>query len=133
MLDHITRHVDAPARVLMAAIFILAGLGKLSATDATVAHMQAYGLPGGLLYPTILFELSCGLLLLIGFGTRFVATLLSVFSVLSAVIFHADFADQTHQVMFLKNLAMAGGLLLLAKHGSTSFSMDALRAKRSSR
>lgn len=130
MFDQLMRHFDAPARALMALIFILSGIGKISAFSATQAYMEAYGLPGFLLAPTIAFEVGAGLLILVGLVTRYVAFLLAGFCIVSALIFHRDFGDQIQQIMFLKNLTMAGGFLLLAKVGARGLSLDALLASR---
>ncbi|MDQ7020056.1 MAG: DoxX family protein [Robiginitomaculum sp.] len=124
MFDQLTRYTDVPARALMAAIFILSGLGKISAFAATQGYMEAFGLPGALLLPTIAFELGAGFALLVGFQVRLIALLLTGFSLVSAVIFHANFGDQMQQINFLKNLAMAGGFLILAKNGAPGFSVD---------
>jgi putative oxidoreductase len=125
-----TKYVDPAARALMAAIFILSALSKLGAAAATQGYMAAFGLPGVLLWPTVALELGGGVLLLIGLFTRPVAVLLAGFSLVTAFIFHNQVADQIQMVMFLKNLAMTGGLLLLAKDGAPGFSIDALRAGR---
>ncbi|MCF2870929.1 DoxX family protein [Octadecabacter sp. G9-8] len=124
MLCKITDLTEVLARFLLAAIFILAAVGKLSAPQETLQHMQNFGVPVFFYIPTILLELLGGFLLLIGLATRPVALGLAVFSVISGVVFHADFADQTQMVMFLKNLAIAGGLLMLAKHGAHQWAVD---------
>jgi putative oxidoreductase len=111
-------------RVMMALIFILAGLGKIQDPAGTTGYMQSVGLPGILLWPTIALELLGGLALAVGFKTRYVAFALAIFSVVAAAVFHRNFADQMQMIMFLKNIAMAGGLLLLAVGGHTAFSMD---------
>lgn len=133
MLDSITRYVDAPARALMSIIFILSGLGKISAFAATQAYMEAFGLPGALLAPTIAFEVGAGLLLFIGLGARYAALLMAGFSLVTALVFHRDFADQIQMIMFLKNLAMTGGFLMIAKSGAPGLSVDALLASRKSK
>ena len=112
-------------RVLMALIFILGGVSKLGAIAATGAYMQAMGLPSALALPAALFELLGGLAILVGFQTRIVALLLAGFCVVTAVIFHRNFADQIMMIMFMKNLAMAGGFLTLYAHGAGGMSMDA--------
>ena len=114
----------------MAAIFVLSAFGKLAAPAATAGYMQAFGLPGLLVWPTVAFELGTGLLLLAGLHTRPIALLLAGFSLATACIFHNQLADQIQMIMFLKNLAMTGGYLLLARHGAPGFSLDALRAGR---
>ena len=130
MFDRVLAYADAPARAAMAAIFILSGLSKIAGFAATQGYMEAFGLPGALLIPTIVFELGAGTALLVGLGTRAVAFLLSGFCIVTALIFHRDFGDQIQQIMFLKNVSMAGGLLLLARVGAPTLSTEALfRAK----
>lgn len=130
MFDQILKHADLPARAGLSAIFILSGIGKISAFAATQGYMEAFGLPGILLAPTIVFEIGAGAALLLGLGTRYVAVLLAGFTLVTALVFHRDFADQVQQIMFLKNVAMAGGLLLMAKTGAPDLSLDGSRANR---
>ncbi len=86
--------------------------------------MEMFGLPSLLLPPTILFEIGAGLALLTGFKTRYTALLLAGFSMATAIVFYANFSDQIQQIMFLKNVAMTGGLLLFARVGAPGFSVD---------
>lgn len=117
------------ARVLLAQIFLISGFGKLGAGYAgTQAYMEAMGIPGMLLPLVIALEIGGGLALIAGFLTRWAALALAGFTVASAVLFHANFGDQTQTIMFMKNLAMAGGLLLLYVQGAGSYSVDARRA-----
>lgn len=115
----------AIARILMALIFILSGLSKLGAVDAVRGYMEAMGVPGALLWPTIAFEIGAGGLVALGYHTRVIALLLAGFCLVTAAIFHHQFADQIQMIMFLKNIAMAGGFLLLAAVGSGSVGLDA--------
>ena len=124
MFDRILYYADVPARAAMAAIFVLSGISKVGAFEGTQAYMDAFGLPGALLGPTIAFEILAGLALLLGLGVRQAAFLLAGFSIITALIFHRDFGDQIQQIMFLKNVAMSGGLLLLARNGSPSLSLE---------
>jgi len=124
MFDRVLYYADVPGRAAMAAIFVLSGISKIGAFEATQAYMEAFGLPGALLGPTIAFEILAGLALLLGFAARQSAFLLAGFSMITALIFHRDFGDQIQQIMFLKNVAMAGGLLLLARDGSPSLSLE---------
>lgn len=120
-------HATIVARVLMALIFVLSGLSKIGSVDAMRGYMEAMHVPGALLWPTILFEICAGLLVIAGYQTRIVAALLAGFCVLTAAIFHTQFGDQTQMIMFLKNLAMAGGFVLLASVGPGSISLDSRR------
>ncbi len=111
-------------RLMLALIFVLAGIGKISDPAGTAGYMQAMGVPTLLLWPTIALELLGGLAIAVGFKTRYAALALAGFSVLAAIIFHSNFSDQIQSVLFLKNIAMAGGLILLAVGGKTAYSMD---------
>ena len=111
-------------RVMIALIFVLAGLSKISAIEGTQGYMEAMGLPGILIYPTILFEVAAGLAIIAGFKTRSVALALAGFSLLSALIFHNQLGDQTQFILFMKNVAMAGGFLFLARYGAGELSVD---------
>lgn len=105
----------------------MAGISKIGAYAATQGYMESMGVPGALLPLVILLEVAGGLAVLLGWQTRIATVLLAGFSVLSALIFHADFADQMQSILFLKNMAIAGGLLLLAAGGVHDWSIDARR------
>ncbi len=109
------------ARVFLAYIFIVAGWGKIAGYDATVAYMQAMGVPGGLLPLTILVELGGGLAILFGFQTRIMALALAGFSIVTALLFHGGAEDA---INLMKNVAMAGGFIALALLGAGRFSID---------
>ena len=113
-------------RILVAAIFILSGLGKIGAPAATQGYIAAMGLPAPLLayIGAIAIELGGGLLLLAGYRTRLVAAALAVFSIVTAFVFHHALADQNQMIHFLKNFAMAGGLLQFVAYGAGRISVD---------
>jgi putative oxidoreductase len=114
-------------RVLMSSIFIMAGIHKISGYAGTQGYMESAGVPGTLLPLVILLEVGGGLAILFGWQTRIAAFLLAGFSILSALIFHANFGDQTQSILFMKNVAMAGGLLFLVAGGVHVWSIDAMR------
>lgn len=111
-------------RVFLALIFILAGIGKYHDQAGTIAYMQSVGLGAILLWPTIILEVGGGLALALGYKTKEAAFALAGFSVLAALLFHLDLADKMQVILFLKNLAMAGGLLILATSPRTAFSLE---------
>ena len=117
-------------RVLMSFIFIMAGISKIGAYAGTQGYMESMGIPGILLPLVILLEVGGGLALLLGWQTRIAALLLAGFSVVSAIIFHANFADQMQSILFMKNVAMAGGLLFLVAGTTHVWSIDAKRNAR---
>src|SRR3954471_2805847 len=116
-------------RILLSAIFILAGFGKLTDISGTAAYFAMYNLPGGSLTAvgSGLIELLGGLAILIGFQTRIAGWVLAVFSVATALIAHMNWADMMQLINFQKNLAMAGGFLVLATYGAGALSVDARR------
>jgi putative oxidoreductase len=114
-------------RVLISAIFIMAGINKISGYAATQGYMESMGVPGALLPLVILLEIGGGLAVLVGWQTRIAAFLLAGFTVLSALVFHASFSDQMQSILFMKNLAMAGGLLFLVAGHRHDWSVDARR------
>ena len=115
-------------RAMIALIFVLSGLSKISAIEGTQGYMEAMGVPGILIYPTILFEVVAGLAIIAGFQTRLVALALSGFTLLLALIFHNQLGDQTQFILFIKNVAIAGGFLFLARYGAGELSIDNRRS-----
>lgn len=101
------------SRVLLAQIFIVSGFGKIGGYAGTQGYMESMGVPGVLLPLVILVELGGGLLLVAGLFTRWAALALAGFTIAAALIFHTNFSDQIQTIMFMKNLSIAGGLLLL--------------------
>ena len=125
MLNGSTQNAAVLAgRVLLAAIFILAGFGKIGGYAGTVAFMESNGVPGSLLPLVILTELGGGLCILAGFQTRIVAFLLAGFCLVSGVLFHFQPAVMEQMTNFLKNIAIAGGFLVLMANGPGALSVD---------
>mgnify|MGYP003343995055 CR=1 FL=1 len=116
------------ARVLLAIIFVVAGFGKLADPSGTAGYMSSVGIPGFLVWPTIVLELGGGILIAIGYQTRIVALLLAGFTLLAGLIFHHQFADQNQMIHFMKNLAIAGGFLSLVVNGAGGWSIDARKS-----
>jgi putative oxidoreductase len=116
------------ARILLAHIFLLSGIGKLGVGYApTQGYMESVGVPGILLPLVIALELGGGVAVLAGFLTRWAALALAAFCIAGALLFHFDFKDQMQIINFMKNFAMAGGLLMLYVHGAGALSLDARR------
>jgi len=111
-------------RLLLSALFLLSGVGKLGAYSGTAAYMASVGLPPVLLPIVIATEVLGALAIITGWQTRITALLLAGFSLLTAAIFHRNFGDQIQTIMFLKNISIAGGFLLLVAHGAGPLSLD---------
>lgn len=123
-LEKLSPWTELAGRILLALIFFVAGFGKIGGYAATQGYMAAMGVPGALLPLVILTELGGSLLVALGLFTRSAAVALAGFTVLSAILFHANSTDQIQQIMFLKNLAIAGGFLLLVVNGAGKISLD---------
>jgi putative oxidoreductase len=121
---YISNALDVAGRAGLAAIFLISGLSKLGQYAGTQGYMEAMGVPGALLPLVIAVEVLGGAAILAGAYTRWAAFVLAGFSVVSALIFHADFADQMQAIMFWKNVAIAGGLLGYLVHGAGAWSVD---------
>ena len=112
------------ARVFLAQIFVLSGIFKITGYEGTQSYMETMGVPSMLLPLVILIEISGGLAIAIGWQTRWAAIALASFTVLAVIIFHSNFSDHMQMIMFMKNVAITGGLLLLAVHGAGEYSWD---------
>ena len=115
---------ELAGRILIASVFLISGLMKIGFYAATAGYMDAMGVPGALLPVVIAFEVLSATALIVGWKTRLTAFLLAGFTLLSGLVFHSNFADQLQTVMFLKNIAITGGLLLLVANGAGTFSLD---------
>ena len=114
-------------RLLLAVIFLISGLGKLGAYAGTAAYMSSQGVPGALLPVVIATEIVGAVAIIAGWQTRLAALALAGFTLVAAFLFHNNFADQMQAIMFLKNVSIAGGFLLLAAHGAGPWSVDRWR------
>jgi putative oxidoreductase len=114
-------------RILLSLIFVQSGLNKIVNYAGTQGYMESAGVPGGLLPLAIAVELLAGLAVIAGWHARLAAFLLGGFSLLSGLLFHANFADPMQTILFMKNLALAGGFLMIVSHGAGPFSLDKLR------
>lgn len=111
-------------RVLLATMFFMAGLTKITGYAGTQGYMEAMGVPGMLLPLVIILEIFGGLAIMLGFKTRLVAFALAGFSIISAVLFHADFSDQMQMTLFMKNISIAGAFLILVAQGPGAYALD---------
>ena len=128
-MEKSNRYLPLLGRVLIGAPFILSGLGKLMAHDATVGYISSVGLPlpqlGWLI--AIIVEMGGGALLVIGYRARLVALVVALFALATALAFHRNFADQNQMIHFLKNVMLVGGLLQIVYFGAGPLSVDSSR------
>ena len=116
--------LDLVARILISTLFLLNGFFKIGNYDGTVEWMEGYGIPEIFLIPTIILEIVGPILIILGYKAKIPAGLLSLFCILTAIIFHNDFSNQMQLGSFLKNIALAGGFLFIFINGTRDFSLD---------
>ena len=116
--------IDLIGRIFISSVFLLSGYNKIFSYENTVTWMEGYGVPGFLLWPTIVLEIILPILIIIGYKTQLSAILLAVFSIITAIIFHSDFSNQMQIIAFLKNLGLAGGFIFIAINGPKDFALD---------
>lgn len=112
------------ARILLGALFVMAGFGKLGDVQGFAGYMVTGGIPAFLAWPVVLFEIVGGLALVVGFQTRVAAVALALFSIASGLLYHYVPGDQMQMTSFLKNVALTGGYLALALAGPGAWSLD---------
>ena len=116
--------IDFLARILISALFLISAYNKIFNIESSMNWMSGYGVPGILIYPTILLEILLPVMIIIGYKVRIAAGLLSIFCLITAFIFHFDFADQIQFILFLKNIGLAGGFLFIVVNGTKEWSLD---------
>jgi putative oxidoreductase len=119
---------DLTGRALLAAIFLISGIGKVSGYAGTQGYMESMGVPGMLLPLVITLEIAGALAIIAGYRTRLAAAALAAFSLAAGFLFHGG-ADQMQQILLLKNVSIAGGFLLLVARGAGAWSLDARRER----
>ena len=116
--------VEFIGRIFLSALFLIEGIGKISVQENVVIYMEEYGVPEILFYPSLIFELVFPILLIIGYQTRISAVAIFIFTIVVTVIFHNDFESQTQFMALLKNLSIAGGLLIIASNEPKICTLD---------
>ena len=127
-MTNVRNLTDLAGRVLIAAMFLVAGLGKITGYAGTQAYMAAAGVPGALLPAVIVLEVLGGAAIMAGWHTRAVAAALALFSIVAALLFHGD-SDPMQRMILLKDFAVAGGFLFLVARGPGDWSLDARRER----
>lgn len=117
------------ARIFLGQIFLISGLLKISGYEGTQGYMEAMGVPGMLLPLVIALEVVGGFAIVTGWQTKWVSMVLAAFTLAAAMIFHSDFSDQIQMIMFMKNMAITGGFMLLMAYGAGAYSIDGYRIR----
>jgi len=116
--------IEAIGRILLSSLFLIEGVRKFFFQEETIMYMEDYGVSGILLFPSIVLEIVFPILLIVGYKTRFSASIMALFTLTVAIIFHTNFENQMELIIFLKDFAIAGGFLIIAANEPKICSID---------
>ena len=116
--------VEFFGRLLLSALFLIEGFGKISNQENVIMYMEDYGVPEILFVPATVLEILFPLLLIVGYKTKWAASVMALFTFTVAIIFHTDFSEGMQMIFFLKDLAIAGGFMIVLVYGPGKISLD---------
>ena len=116
--------VEFIGRILLSALFLIEGIGKISMQEDVIMYMEDYGVPEILFIPAVILEILFPLLLIVGYKTKLSALIMALFTLTVAIIFHTNFSEGMQITFFLKDLAIAGGFMIIFVYGSNKISLD---------
>ena len=118
------RVMDVLGRIFLSTLFLIEGTNKIFNYEETIQYMENFGVPGYLAIPAIILEILFPLLLIIGYQTKVAALVIAIFTIVVAIIFHTNFDDQMQFITFFKDIAIAGGFIIIFVNGAGKFSVD---------
>ena len=116
--------IEVLGRIFLSTLFLIEGTNKIFNYEETIQYMENFGVPGYLAIPTIILEILFPLLLIIGYQTKIAALVMMIFTIVVAIIFHTNFDDQMQFITFFKDIAIAGGFIIIFVNGAGKFSVD---------
>ena len=116
--------VEFLGRVLLSTLFLVEGIGKISIQEDVIMYMEDYGVPEILFVPATVLEILFPLLLIVGYKTKWAASIMALFTFTVAIIFHTDFSEGMQLMFFLKDIAIAGGFMIIVAYGPGKISLD---------
>jgi len=116
--------IEFLGRALLSTLFLVEGIGKISMQEEVIMFMDDYGVPEILFVPAIIIEILFPLLLIIGYRTKWAASIMAIFTFTVAIIFHTDFSEGMQMIFFLKDIAIAGGFMIIVAYGPGKISLD---------
>ena len=116
--------VEFVCRVLLSILFLVEGLGKISIKDDVIMYMEEFSVPGILFMPATILEILFPIFLIVGYKTKWAAAVMALFTFAVAIIFHTNFSEGMQMIFFLKDLAIAGGFMIVVAHGPGKISLD---------
>jgi len=116
--------VEFFGRLLLSALFLIEGIGKISMQEDVIMYMENYGVPGILFVPATILEILFPLFLIVGYKTKWAASIMALFTFVVAIIFHTDFSEGMQMIFVLKDIAIAGGFMIIVAYGPDKISLD---------
>ena len=116
--------VEFIGRLLLSVLFLIEGFGKISKQENVIMYMEDYGVPEILFVPATVLEILFPLLLIVGYKTKWAASIMALFTFTVAIIFHTDFSEGMQMILFLKDIAIAGGFMIIIVYGPGKISLD---------
>ena len=116
--------IDVLGRIFLSTLFLIEGTNKIFNYEETIQYMENFGVPGYLAIPAIILEILFPLLLIIGYQTKIAALVMMIFTIVVAIIFHTNFDNQMQFITFFKDIAIAGGFIIIFVNGAGKFSVD---------
>ena len=116
--------VEFLGRMFLSALFLIEGFGKISMQEDVIMYMEEYGVPGILFMPATTLEILFPLFLILGYKTKWAASVMALFTFAVAIIFHTDFSESMQMMLFLKDIAIAGGFMIIIAYGPGKISLD---------
>ena len=116
--------IEALGRIFLSILFLIEGIRKFFFQEETIMYMEDYGIPEVLFFPALITEILFPLLLIVGYKTKFSASVMALFTLTVAIIFHTNFENQMELIIFLKDIAIAGGFLIIASNEPKICSID---------
>ena len=116
--------IEVLGRIFLSTLFLIEGTNKIFNYEETIQYMENFGVPGYLAIPAIILEILFPLLLIIGYQTKIAALVMMIFTIVVAIIFHTNFDDHMQFITFFKDIAIAGGFIIIFVNGPGRFSVD---------
>ena len=116
--------IEVLGRIFLSALFLIEGINKIFNYEGTTQYMESFGVPEYLAMPAIIIEILFPLLLIIGYKTKIASLVIAIFTIIVATIFHTNFDDHMQFITFFKDIAIAGGFIIIFVNGPGKFSLD---------
>jgi len=116
--------IEVLGRIFLSMLFLIEGINKIFNYEGTIQYMESFSVPGYLAIPAIILEILFPLLLIIGYQTKIAALVMTIFTIVVAIIFHTNFDDHIQFITFFKDIAIAGGFLIIFVNGAGKYSVD---------